>query len=356
MNSARTHASMSCPRCEHPIGALAGAPETASGAFTADAACPECGQRIPAGSRLLAGGAYRASLRGMPKFLLAFLGFCVLMQLWLLVERLRSMAGATPAAAGPDSWRSLMGMGSQLLMVGGLGGIIAEAVLNRRIASGASRIPGSGRAVRWIFGPQGLEILERKAFRIASTTVPVETIERIEGQAIEFGRRSAPATERFAAQLTLRTRKLGPDGRCVDLDRHDVHVPLDGGADGPACATMPEAESAARRLASDLTALAGCRPWLDDRPIPAEFRDDPQSKVRSMQVAMLTGLAATFVLGFAAGVLLPSGAAWSGARFLATCAIVLATFGTALGVRSLVLRSGVRRRQAWVRGRGSASR
>lgn len=343
------HTSIPCPRCEHPIGALAGAPSTASGAFTADAACPECGQRIPAGSRLLAGAANQPSLTGMPKVLLAFLGFCVLMQLWLLVDRLRSMAGATPAPAGSDSWRSLMGIGGSLLMIVCFGVIIAEAVLNRRIASGASRIPGSGRAVRWIIGPHGLEILERKAFRIASTTVPVETIERIEGRPIKFGRDSAPASQRFAAQLTLWTRKLGPDSRCVDLDRHDVYVPLDGGADGPACATMPEAEAAARRLASDLAVATGCRPWLGDGPVPAGFRDDPQTRLRSLQIEALAGAVLAIVIAIAVMNSPLSGATDSGVRWLVWLAVSMPVFGIALGVRSLFLHAGSRRRRAWVR-------
>lgn len=48
----------SCPACDHSLAGLAGTPTTLHGGFEADVRCPECGEVIPAGVRILVGSGF----------------------------------------------------------------------------------------------------------------------------------------------------------------------------------------------------------------------------------------------------------------------------------------------------------
>ena len=52
-----------CPTCDYDLSSLPGVPRAAAEAFGVDVRCPECGHDFPAGTLLLSGSAFVATLQ-----------------------------------------------------------------------------------------------------------------------------------------------------------------------------------------------------------------------------------------------------------------------------------------------------
>lgn len=260
-----------CPQCDHPFGPLPGVPARLHGAFTEDVTCPECGERIQAGSRIVTGSRHAAALQpisGMRRagmVLLAVMPFA--MYAYVGFQGVLGLAGR-----GRSSGLVLDALAATGLVVMPL---IAWAAWRRwRVTQSETgeRRSAASRELCWVARPGTLEIVDRTRSAVGHrrTALRAEDLQVIHvHEAPEVAVRPGERA-RNVVLLSANFRKRDAAGRRPGLQGHAIYVDAGGGTpDGPAQRTR-HAVAAGERLAASITATLGGRP---DDPVP--WRDLP---------------------------------------------------------------------------------
>jgi hypothetical protein len=247
-----------CPACDYDLSSLPGVPGAAGEPFGARVRCPECGHGFPAGTLLLSGSAFVATLQPATRrarvraVLVSFAP-----ALWLVFQ---GIEGLIDLSTGRGTWWANLLRISLLAIVGVL---VVRAVRLWRRTEGGKGAPIAGRDMAWEVRPGSLEMFTRgdESKVSAVKRFPADRLRNVVAHAAPEVPLAPGERPNNVVLLETYFWVIDRDGRRSDIESTSIYVDAGGERaelpSGRRSASLAAGHALAARVAETLRATGG---------------------------------------------------------------------------------------------------